>query len=112
MSDHHEGDGQISPAEFTRRSGEEELSAGPAAGPGAPETSEPVQGRPGAGGHGPDAGPGGPASTGMAHDPPNGRSGADDARPDPAGAAGYAARGGITGIGRLWRKLRGRDPDR
>lgn len=36
------------------------MPEGEGAGPGAPETIEPTQGRPGAGGHGP-TGPGGPA---------------------------------------------------
>ncbi len=54
---------EVSPAEFVRR-----MPEGQSAGPGAPETDEPVQGRPGAGGHGPDDGPGGPAMQGMGDD--------------------------------------------
>ena len=112
MTERRRDGDEVSPAEFTRRTAEDDPRAGAEAGPGAPETAEPVQGRPGAGGHGTDAGPGGPAPTGMAHDTGEGRSGADDARPDAPGAAGTAAWGGVTGVGRLWRKLRGRDPDR
>lgn len=101
----------LTPAEFTRLHGEDEDAAGPGAGPGAPETVEPVQGRPGPGGHGPDDGPGGPAMAGMAHDEPTGKSGEDDASADPAGAAGTAARSGVVGAGRAVKRLKGDDPD-
>lgn len=111
MTEQQQGKDEISPGEMTRRGAEDDPAAGSGAGPGAPETVEPVQGRPGVAGHGTDAGPGGPAPTGMADEAPDGRSGEDDATPDAGGAAGYAARGGVTGVGRLWARLRGRDPD-
>jgi hypothetical protein len=59
----------LSPAEFTRRGPESDPSQGAAAGPGAPETDEPRQGRD------PDVGgPGGPAPSGMDEgDDPEGR---------------------------------------
>jgi hypothetical protein len=94
---------RLTPAEFTRR-----MPEGESAGPGAPETDEPVQGRPGAGGHGPTGGPGGPAMKGMGDPPPPGaKSGADDATPDVAGAAATAIRGGVMGADRAARKARG-----
>ena len=57
----------VDPAEFVKR-----MAEGEGAGPDAPETEEPTQGRPGAGGHGPDTGPGGPAMKGITDPPPEG----------------------------------------
>jgi len=81
---------------LTRREMILRLPEGEGAGPGAPETAEPVTGRPGAGGHGPP-GPGGlTASRGLAHDRRvTPRTASDDARPDAVGVAGvvtYLAR--------------------
>jgi len=53
----------ISPAEFTKR-----MPEGESAGPGAPETIEPTQGRP----KDASTGPGGPAPRGLGQDPPRG----------------------------------------
>jgi hypothetical protein len=77
----------VSRREMIRR-----LPEGDGAGPGSPETAEPVTGRPGAGGHGPP-GPGGLAATrGLVPDhrvAP--RTGLDDATPDARGVVGMAS---------------------
>lgn len=66
--DRTRGDGPdqeaVTPAEFTRR-----MPEGESAGPGAPETDEPTQGREGDG----STGPGGPAPRGLGRDRPAGR---------------------------------------
>ena len=64
MGDHSTGGGgpakePVTPAEFTRR-----MPEGEGAGPGAPETEEPTQGREGDG----STGPGGPAPRGLGRD--------------------------------------------
>lgn len=63
--DRKRGDGPdqepVTPAEFTRR-----MPEGESAGPGAPETDEPTQGREGDG----STGPGGPAPRGLGRDRP------------------------------------------
>lgn len=95
----------ITPEEFVKR-----MPEGEGAGPGAPETEEPVQGRPGAGGHGPGDGPGGPAPEGMGDAPPEGaRRGEGDAEPEAGGAAASAVREGVAEAGRLARKAGGKD---
>ncbi|MDX6554734.1 MAG: hypothetical protein QOD86_929 [Miltoncostaeaceae bacterium] len=78
------------------------MPEGEGAGPNAPETVEPVQGRPGAGGHGPTDGPGGPAMQGMdegetdeAHAP------ADDAGEDRGATAAGEIKKGVEKAGRI-----------
>jgi hypothetical protein len=99
----------ITPAEMVRRMPEDPDGTG--AGPGAPETVEPVQGRPGPRGHGP-TGPGGSTigRTLVAAPRADGRTAQGDAIPGAAGAAAFALHGTIVGAGRLLRRLFGRDP--
>ena len=75
------------PAEFVMDMPEEMESAGPGAGPDAPETIEPRTGRPGAAGHGPaDQRDAAPQSWVKPADPRVApRTAADDAHPDAAG---------------------------
>lgn len=56
----HDEEKDISREEFIRREPEQDPSSGTAAGPGAPETAEPTQGR--------DDGPGGAAMEGLGED--------------------------------------------
>lgn len=87
----------ISKEEFVRR-----MPEGESAGPGAPETEEPVQGRPGAGGHGPSDGPGGAAMEGMDEGPTEeARSGSDDAGEDRGGTAAGEVAEGVEEAGRF-----------
>jgi hypothetical protein len=79
----------LSPGAATRRLADDGETG---AGPGAPETVEPTQGRPGAGGHGP-AGPGGPVMLGLKH------------RQRPAGRAPVARISPSGGLALLYRSL-------
>jgi hypothetical protein len=75
---------ELTPDEFTRR-----MPEGEGAGPGAPETVEPVTGRPGAAGHGPR---GTPAPTITAAATPDAAPApAAGARPDLIGILGFAS---------------------
>lgn len=88
---------EISKEEFIRR-----MPEGESAGPGAPETDEPVQGRPGAGGHGPTDGPGGAAMEGMDEGPTDeAPSDAADAGEDRGGTAAGAIKKGVEEVGRV-----------
>jgi hypothetical protein len=88
---------EISKEEFIRR-----MPEGEGAGPGAPETDEPVQGRPGAGGHGPTDGPGGAAMEGMDEGRTDeARDGADEAAEDRGGTAAGAVKKGVEEAGRI-----------
>ena len=89
--------GEISEKEFVRR-----MPEGEGAGPGAPETEEPVQGRPGAGGHGPTDGPGGAAMEGMDEGRTDeARDGADGAGEDRGGTAAGEIKKGVEEAGRI-----------
>ena len=87
---------KISEKEFVRR-----MPEGEGAGPGAPETDEPVQGRPGAGGHGPTDGPGGSGPEGMGEGPADeAPSGSEDGGEDRGGTAAGEIKKGVEKAGR------------
>jgi hypothetical protein len=97
MTADEKGREDISKEEFVRR-----MPEGESAGPGAPETVEPVQGRPGAGGHGPSDGPGGAAMEGMDEGATDeARDGSGDAGEDRGGTAAESVRDGVEEAGRV-----------